>query len=206
MIKKDSKGNEKKSGRAHMVDMEIILKAAAYLFDKKGYQETTMQDIADWLGISKPTLYRYAKSKSDLLQLVIEQWIDLSTHTMEYVINLPDRKERLSVLVQMWAKLAATKGAHLKVFLSDENDMPSQVIRKHKAWTKNMYASVKQLILDGQAEGYFRKEADPTIVAFSIIGFILLMPRWLKNDGRLKPEDVGKEFTETLIKGLQISA
>lgn len=188
------------------MNMEIILKGAAYLFDKDGYQETTMLDIAEWLGISKPTLYRYTTSKSNLLQLVIEQWIDLSTHVMEYVINLPDREKRLLILVQMWAKLAATKGAHLKVFLSDENDMPAKVKKKHKAWADKMYASVKQILLDGQAEGYFKKEADPTVIAYSIIGFILLMPRWLEDDGRLNPENVGKEFVEVLIKGLGIDS
>ena len=42
--------------QARSVDLEKVVAAAAELFDKKGYQNTTMQDLAEYLGVTKPTL------------------------------------------------------------------------------------------------------------------------------------------------------
>ena len=50
---------------------EILLKACR-VFNQKGYQNTTMNDIAGELGLSKPGLYYYIKSKDDIVEMIIE--------------------------------------------------------------------------------------------------------------------------------------
>lgn len=51
-----------------------IIEAAQQVFSEKGYHKATMQDIAQKLGVSKGALYLYFKSKSKLLNVIIEQW------------------------------------------------------------------------------------------------------------------------------------
>jgi AcrR family transcriptional regulator len=193
----------RKGSLAHLADQDRVLKAAAHLFDRHGYVETTMQDIADRLKISKPTLYKHAKSKSELLQLIINSWIDHSDRVLEEAAQMPDRPARIPSVVRQWTELAVGNSAHLKVFLSDEQDMPPRAIRRYKEWSDKVYGQFRQWIAEGQADGFYRKDADPTVTAFMILGFILLLPRWLKGDGRLSPQQVADEFLKTLQSGLQ---
>lgn len=53
-----------------------IIRAAIRCFSEKGYRGTSIQDIADVLGIAKGSLYFYFKSKSDLLQFIIKDYLD----------------------------------------------------------------------------------------------------------------------------------
>jgi AcrR family transcriptional regulator len=62
------------------VNREMILQMARELIEAEGYERLTLKILADALGISAPSLYRYFKSKTELLQAVntatIEQLVD----------------------------------------------------------------------------------------------------------------------------------
>ena len=64
-----------------------ILEAARTLFQTQEYDKTTMQDVMDYLGIAKGTIYHYYKSKEELLQAVIEHMVDENTGQMQTLVN-----------------------------------------------------------------------------------------------------------------------
>jgi AcrR family transcriptional regulator len=64
-----------------------IMKAAIRLFQTKGYEQTTMQDVMEYLGIAKGTIYHYFKSKEELLEAVIENIVDESVEQMQAAIK-----------------------------------------------------------------------------------------------------------------------
>ncbi|MEO5598202.1 MAG: TetR/AcrR family transcriptional regulator [Novosphingobium sp.] len=197
------KPRPRKGSLAHLTDRNAVVKAAAVLFDRRGYVETTMQDIADRLKISKPTLYRHAKSKSDILQLIINHWIDQSDQALRDAANLPDVGERIPFIVRQWTHNAVTNSAHLKVFLSSEQDMPPKAVRRYREWSGKVYGLFRDMIAEGQSQGLYRAEADPTVAAFAILGFILLLPRWLSSSGRMSPAQVAEEYLKNWACGLQ---
>lgn len=196
------KPRPRKGSGAHLADRAAVLRVAAQLFDRHGYVETTMDDIAKRLRISKPTLYRHAKSKSDILQLIINDWIDQSDHGLEEAMKLVDPSARIPFIVRDWTDRGVANSAHLKVFLSDEQDMPPRAVRRYREWSKKAYSMVREMVIEGQAAGHYRPDADPTVTTFSILGFILLLPRWLRATGRMKPRAVADEFLKTLTAGL----
>jgi AcrR family transcriptional regulator len=61
--------------KAEVRRQEIVL-AARQLFHTKGYEQTTMQDVMDQLGIAKGTIYHYFKSKEELLEAVVENIVE----------------------------------------------------------------------------------------------------------------------------------
>jgi len=191
---------------AHLVELDTILNMAARLFDSQGYVETTMQDIADRLRISKPTLYRHVKSKSGILQLIIDRWIEQSDRALDAAFALPDSEERIPALVRAWTESTLTDGPSLKVFLADERDMPPRAIRGYHDWSVKVYKRFRQLVGEGQEAGYYRGDADPTVATFTVLGFILLLPRWLNENGPLAPREVAEEFLKTFTKGLRVPA
>lgn len=64
-----------------------IIAAARVLFQTKEYDQTTMQDVMDALGIAKGTIYYYFKSKEELLEAVIEDLVDTNTAHMQKVVD-----------------------------------------------------------------------------------------------------------------------
>jgi AcrR family transcriptional regulator len=64
-----------------------IVATARELFQKKDYENTTMQDIMDALGIAKGTIYHYFKSKEELLEAVVEDAVEEYIAGMEKVLN-----------------------------------------------------------------------------------------------------------------------
>lgn len=64
-----------------------IVETARELFQKKGYESTTMRDIMDALGIAKGTIYHYFKSKEELLDAVVENAVEEYIASMEKVLN-----------------------------------------------------------------------------------------------------------------------
>lgn len=57
--------------RKQHYNKEIVLKACK-VFNRNGYQNATMNDVAKELGISKPTLYYYIKSKGDIVSMIVD--------------------------------------------------------------------------------------------------------------------------------------
>jgi len=191
----------RRSGAARLENHEAVLKAAASLFYKKGYIETTMEDIADRLRMSKPTLYTYAKSKSIILQGIVKFWMCNLDELFRDMEAHPVIEERLGLLIHRWAALAVKHESYMHVFLAEEQHMPVSATREYKIWSRATLERLRNLIKDVQKRGKFTKIADPTIVAFGIIGFISLVPRWFNNRGRLSIAEVAKTYLSTLRLG-----
>jgi AcrR family transcriptional regulator len=64
-----------------------IVEAARHLFQTKDYANTTMQDVMEYLGIAKGTIYYYYKSKEELLEAVIEKMVDDEIEHMQCLIQ-----------------------------------------------------------------------------------------------------------------------
>ncbi len=60
-----------------------IVKATQHLFQTQGFDNTTIQDVMDYLGIAKGTIYHYYKSKEELLEAVIEHIVDENIEQMQ---------------------------------------------------------------------------------------------------------------------------
>ncbi len=88
-----------------------ILEAARFLFQTKGFENTSMQEIIDRLGIAKGTIYYYFKSKEELLEAVIDNIIDESVIRMQKNIDASDG----NALDKLRRLVAAGK-------ISEEND------------------------------------------------------------------------------------
>ncbi len=66
-----------------------IVETARRLFETKGFEHASMQDVMESLGIAKGTIYHYFKSKQELLEAVIEQMVDESLADMQEVVDAP---------------------------------------------------------------------------------------------------------------------
>lgn len=79
-----------------------IIDAAHDLFQKKGYDKVTMQDVMTRLGIAKGTIYHYFRSKEQLLEAVIEKISEKMMSQMQAVVEQTkgNALEKIQALVQ----------------------------------------------------------------------------------------------------------
>ncbi len=118
-----------------------IIDAARVLFQTKEYDQTTMQDVMDALGIAKGTIYYYFKSKEELLEAVIEDLVDTNTARMQQVLDQ--------------ASGSALEKFYLLVTASNMEDDNEQLLEQlHRPGNMGMHARTLAVAIQKQAPLY----------------------------------------------------
>ena len=126
-----------------------ILVASAELFSRKGYEKTSMKDIADQVGISKPALYHHLKSKHELLYTIMNDLMEYGVAGLRQIeaMSVPvDEKIRLGI--QHHLSSFDQYIAEFAVMLHEKTDwLPSSLERKIKRKVKH-YTSLWDKLID----------------------------------------------------------
>lgn len=178
---------------------EQILKASRRLFTSKGYEQTTMEDIAGKVGLTKATVYNYFPNKESLLlgtcedvleageaQIVADSddlsIVDCLSHTLAVFIRAsakyPDLARRITYM-----------NARADSGLYDTSRKMSQILVK--------------VIQRGQGKGSLSKNVDPSEIADSLIG-LYFVSQFLWPDTVPEGDELEKEVcrrVENLLKG-----
>lgn len=186
-----------------LTDRYDVLAVAAELFGEQGYRATKMADIADRLGVSKPTLYASFDSKEAILAEVIQSWTRISDDTRKAAFKGGDgAREGIRLLIRAWAHNAVSRRAFYMTFLADERELPAAIMTKYRRWSRSSLRSVRDKIRDGQEAGVFRADLDPTVAALALISFLNMIPEWFKADGRLSVDQVVEQYITMFERGL----
>jgi AcrR family transcriptional regulator len=184
-----------------------ILLAAAELFASKGYHPTTMQDVAERLSVSKPTLYASFGNKESLLAAIMEDWIASAEKALVTALKAEGgSQERLRALVRGWSHNAVSDRTFYLVFLTEGRNFPSAITDKYKKWSRRALHRIRNCVREGQASKVFRADTNPTVMAFSVVSFINAIPQWFDEGGDLTIDQVASEFITLLEGGLLVPA
>ena len=182
-----------------------IHRTAAQLFAVHGYEATSLDMIADQLGIHKATLYHYIDSKESILY----KCLVLSFGDLDAVMKrMEDRSipvlQRLRLFVRSLAKAQNNDfGRCLVLVGSRPLDMaPGGEIRKFQRRLDN---TVRALIVEGIADGSI-KSCDPGIFSALLFGALNWVPRWFKEGGKYDIQHVADTYMDTLISGIATAA
>ena len=178
-----------------------ILRVAANCFGEMGYRATTLDTIAAKAGLSKVTLYRYVKSKDELLSLVFERTIDSFRAGIAEIIGqrLP-ADEKLRRIVRYQVALLASHLPFLKVFFAEEAGLPAPMAARAARARREYDGAIERAYRDGVDEGLFR-DLPPTLVVFGILGMCNWLHEWYKPEGRSSPAEIADVFVDILERG-----
>ena len=183
--------------------LELIINAAAQMFNAKGYAATSTQDIADEVGLLKGSIYYYINSKEDLLFRIIEESHEGALRAIARVSHLD---------VGPLAKSYALVKTHVKVFHDDQvkhsvffkefrslSDDRKEIIQG----TGHAYSLFLQSIIDeGQKIGQIDQILDSKLATAGIVGMLNSMSFWYHDGGSWGPESIGSQFAEQVVLGL----
>jgi AcrR family transcriptional regulator len=179
-----------------------MCRTAAQLFRNRGYDATSVSDIARALGMTKAGLYHHFESKEALLFEIMMYGLDrVRDEVIVPVRAVRDPEERLRQLIVRHARIA-TRGQGAVAHLGDEIRALPPAARKQIEQRMRVYFDlVRGTLAELQAAGRLRK-VDLTVATFSLLGMILWLPRWFRQDGRLDQEMVANEIASFALGGL----
>lgn len=181
---------------------EEIAQAAIKLFQKKGYHATSVQDIADEVGLQKGSLYHYISSKEELLMKIAHQAISSFNRRLEKIIDMEiSNREKLKMAIETHLTVVASNMPMTTVLLREAFSLhePQYNVIHELA---NRYLDLwTQIINEGVASGEF-KAGDVRIKALSILGACNWFYRWFQEDGAMTAEEIARVFAEIFLEGL----
>jgi TetR/AcrR family transcriptional regulator, cholesterol catabolism regulator len=179
-----------------------ICRTAAQIFRDRGFDATSVSDVARALGMTKAGLYHYFDSKEALLFEIMNYGLDrVRDEVIVKVSGIVDPEERLRELVLRHASIATTgKGAvsHLNDEIRALPPGSRRLIEERmRKYVDLLYSTLVELKDTGRL-----RDVDPTVAAFSTIGMILWLPRWFRQDGRLTQQQAAKEIQKLALGAL----
>jgi len=180
-----------------------IVDAAAEIFRRRGYAETSVQDVADAVGILKGSLYYYIDSKEDLLYRVLIEVHDDARGIVDEVAQMDAPPlERLHAYIRRHVEHNTRNLTKIAVFYHDFN-LLTEERRTEIVEHRKLYEDfVEGLIREAQKAGEVDKSLDPKISAYFILGGVNWVYTWFRPRGRLGSEELGELYAELSIRGL----
>jgi AcrR family transcriptional regulator len=179
-----------------------ILSVAARLFAEQGYRATSLQDVADVFGMTRPAVYYYFPSKEELLYSIMSSAHDTTDATAERVFAATaDPEERLSGLIRAEVLDAITRdvdGSIAMVQMEETRELETEhrreIRRRRRAYFDRHRALLDELKTAGKLS-----DVDTTVATFGMLSIVSLVSRWYRPDGRLTAEQIADEVTKIAL-------
>jgi len=180
-----------------------LLRVSAATFAKKGYNGTSLQEIAESLGMLKGSLYYYINSKEDLLYEVVRTTTQASLSAVEPLTE-SQTEQGLVRLVRM----IEVHVRHLLLHLDEStvylNDATKLSPRRQQQLPDKRYAQIfHALILEGQGDGSIRGDLDDRLLLRTLLGYVNSTFKWYKPSASFSIDAVTHTTVELLRAGLQ---
>lgn len=180
-----------------------ILERAARLIYEKGYEGTSMQDIADACGLTKAGLYHHVPTKEALLLAIMEYGMDLFEEVvLARVEHITDPLERLRMTMLHNLELVTTDSSkEVTIILHEHQTLTGEAQKKINARKKRYVRFLEDSFRQAMARGQIRS-VDPTIASFSLLGTVLWTYKWYRPDGRISPQELSAGTIDLFFNGL----
>jgi AcrR family transcriptional regulator len=185
-----------------------ILRAAARLFQQRGYDATSMNDVAAALKLSKGGLYHHFQSKDEILFNIMSHAMDI---TEERVINVVRRidgssatglEDRLRTLIRLHIQVVISpEDREITVMLHENHPLPPPLRRKINARKKDYLHFVENLIAEVQRKRDLQSSVTPRAAALALVGMINWIYQWYKPEGPLTGDAIVGQYTEIFFRG-----
>jgi AcrR family transcriptional regulator len=185
--------------------IDDLITVAARLFHERGYDATSMQEIADEMGILKGSLYHYVATKEDLLWMIVQSPLQELLDDVEGALS--DKSTPVSARIRRAVTIHCESfdrhHPHMSVITREYGETLSPALREQiSAMRAEYYTAWKKAIAAGQRSGDLRSDIDSGIATEAILGMVNWMFRWYKPGGRLTAAKVADQFAEVLERGL----
>jgi len=179
-----------------------ILAVAASAFRRRGFHATSMDEIAQSLGMTKGNLYHYFPDKEAILFACHEYFLDRQLNSLARIEKAgysPDVKFIRVVSSFVQAIIDDVQGGALGL---EVKELSGAKLRKIVAKRDKFERGLRRLLKMGMEQGVFR-ETDPKLLTFAILGALNWISRWYRRGGSVQLHEVGEVFGDFFLHGLR---
>jgi len=179
-----------------------VYRTAAAIILQKGYDATSVSDIASALGITKAGLYHYIHGKTQLLFDIMQYGLDeLERGVAEPAKKIADPEQRLRFMIGTHARIV-TRGHGAVTILVDEARALTPAQNRHIARRKRAYLDFLRATLEELKKQGKLRDVSITVAAFGILGTINWLSRWVKPGGALDSREIADQIVDIAFNGL----
>jgi AcrR family transcriptional regulator len=184
-------------------DVSTVLAGSVAVFNERGYDGTSMEDLSARLGISKSAIYHHVESKEALLSLALDRALAGLEAAADEVRALPaPAVDRLELLVRRSVEVLLERLPYVTLLLRVRGN--SRVERQALVRRRRIDHLVSDLVQGAVADGDLRPDTDPVVTAHLLFGMVNSLTEWLKPNNRQRPEDLVKAVTTLAFSGLRL--
>jgi AcrR family transcriptional regulator len=180
-----------------------ITARAALIFQQHGYAATSMQQIADAVGLSKASLYYYVGSKDDLLFATLEE-VNLAGEAIvaEVTRMAVSPLARLAAYLRAWVHFNVAHTAAAAVYTRDLDQLDRRRRLSLQEGRDRRFDFVTELVRAAQAEGDVGPEIDPDSVGHVTLGMVGYMHTWYRPSDGAGAAELGDLMASMVMGGL----
>jgi AcrR family transcriptional regulator len=194
-------------------DLESLLAVAVTVFNERGYDGTSMEDLSRRLGITKSSIYHHVGSKEELLSLALDRALDGLFEVADAVssgdqVSATEEPaiERLERLVRGSVAVLADRLPYVTLLLRARGNTATE--RRALARRRQFDQIVADLVKQAERDGDIRPDVDPATTARLLFGLVNSLVEWYRPGGRgaaAGPEALADAVCAVAFDGLRVS-
>ena len=187
--------------RDRAVKREAVIRAAARAFNQKGYHNTSLDDIAAALDVTKPTVYYYVSNKEELLFQCFLAGVEQIRAAFRDVRQLEVcARERLNAVLRHYAQAVASEFGWCMV-RTEDLDLSPAMSTHIKTLKSEIDQGIRRLIREGIQDGSIHP-CDPKMAAFAMAGALNWIAHWFRENQSMTAAQIADAFVSVFENGL----
>jgi AcrR family transcriptional regulator len=188
--------------REREVKREAVIRAAAHAFNRKGYHNTSLDDIAAALEVTKPTVYYYVTNKEQLLFECFVAGVERIRNAFREVKQLNvSARERLNGVLRHYGEAVASEFGWCMV-RAEEQDLSPAMSGHFNALKSEIDQGIRRLIREGVQDGSIHS-CDPKMTAFALAGALNWIAHWYRENQSMTGAQIADAFVTIFENGLR---
>lgn len=183
------------------ISKQQIIDTASVLFQVKGYKATSMEDISNELGVNKAALYYYIKNKESILYDICNQAMNTVEPGLKEVrqSSIP-AVEKIRQIISRHLLAIIEETPILTVFFNERYHLSPEHLSSINQRRRNYELTIAEIFYEGIETGFI-KSIDVLVVVYGILGMCDSINKWYKPEGRLKPTELTKVYSDLILEG-----
>ncbi len=181
------------------------MEAAETLFARQGVAGTSLQELADAVGLTRTGIYHYISGKEDILEQLVRGFTLEAAESLGELAESTETSaaERLHQAVASMATRVAEHPKRFRLLLTNEDSFPESLARQHRSARRATLEAMCSLIDQCKREGSCRP-VDTELTAFALIGTANWVAFWYPRSGRdrLTPVQAGDQLADIALEGV----
>ena len=185
--------------------LDSLLEVAVAVFNERGYDATSMDELATRLGVTKSAINHQVPWMVELLRLALDRALDaLFAVTEEPGATTGPAIERLEHVVRGSVRVLTEELPFVTLLLRVRGNSPVELAALQRR--REFDRIVTDLVRGAEDEGDVRPDVDPAVISRLLFGTVNSLTEWYRPDGGLSADDVADALVATTFGGLRTTS